>query len=92
MHAKNSLGIGFPIQIPTLHKSHQQRIAASDNGSRILTHTSVVKLTREDPDVPGSRVNGAIICENHLGHPLFIIKWRPSLLFWLLVVFKALLA
>lgn len=51
MHADSHLGIGFPIQIPTLHKSHQQQIAASDNGSSILTHTAVVKLTH--PGRPG---------------------------------------
>jgi succinate dehydrogenase/fumarate reductase flavoprotein subunit len=65
--AENHPGIGFPIQIPLLHKSHQQRIAASDNGSRILTNTWIVKLTQDDPGVPGSRVNGAIICEHKPG-------------------------
>ncbi|OOQ82438.1 extracellular 3-ketosteroid 1-dehydrogenase [Penicillium brasilianum] len=62
-----TIGIGFPIKIPELHKAHQQRVAASKNGSRILTNTSVVKLTQENPGVPGSRVNGAIICEQKPG-------------------------
>lgn len=30
----------------------------------------MVKLTREDPDVPGSCVNGAIICEERPGAPV----------------------
>lgn len=62
-----------------LHKSHQQRIAASDNGSRILTNTSVVKLIQADPVVSGSRVNGAIICEQKPGEPATYYEVKAKL-------------
>jgi hypothetical protein len=77
--AENHPGIGFPIQIPLLHKSHQQRIAASDNGSRILTNTWIVKLTQDDPGVPGSRVNGAIICEHKPGTSIIHYQVKAKL-------------
>lgn len=69
MHADSHLGIGFPIQIPALHKPYQQRIAPSDNGSSILTHTAVVKLTQGVPDVPGSRVMAPSFANKGLGQP-----------------------
>ncbi|KAJ5945968.1 hypothetical protein N7454_002807 [Penicillium verhagenii] len=59
-----TIGIGFPIKIPELHELHRSRIEGSKNGSRIMTNTSVVKLTQERPGVPGSRVTGAVICEH----------------------------
>ncbi|OKP11097.1 Fumarate reductase flavoprotein subunit [Penicillium subrubescens] len=62
-----------------LHKSHQQRIAASDNGSRILTNTSIVKLTQDDPGVPGSRINGAIICEHNPGGSVIYYQVKAKL-------------
>ncbi|OJK00106.1 hypothetical protein ASPACDRAFT_1868574 [Aspergillus aculeatus ATCC 16872] len=53
--------IGFPINIPHLHRYHQQRIRDSHTQSRILTNTSVVQLLQEQPGVAGSRLVGAII-------------------------------
>ncbi|KAJ5638148.1 hypothetical protein N7490_008027 [Penicillium lividum] len=58
-----TIGIGFPIKIPHLHALHRKRIEGSKNGSRIMTNTSVVKLIHEIPDMPGSRVTGAIVRE-----------------------------
>jgi hypothetical protein len=54
-------------------------MAASNNGSRILTNTSVVKLTQESPGVPGSRVNGAIICEQKPGSPAVYYQVKAKL-------------
>jgi succinate dehydrogenase/fumarate reductase flavoprotein subunit len=79
IYAENHLGIGFPIQIHVLHKSHQRRIAASENGSRILTNTSIVKLTQDGPQVPGSRVNGAIICEHKPGASVVYYQVKAKL-------------
>lgn len=56
-----SSGVGFPIQIKSLHDLHRRRIEASQTDSRIWTNTSVVKLVQEHAGVPGSGIKGAII-------------------------------
>ncbi|KAJ5734988.1 uncharacterized protein N7483_000113 [Penicillium malachiteum] len=64
-----TIGIGFPIKIPQLHALHRSQIEASQNGSAVWTNTSVVKLTQEQPGIPGSRVTGAIIHRKVPGSP-----------------------
>lgn len=55
------LGIGFPIKIPNLHSLHRRRIESSNTGSNIWTNTTVVQLLQENPGVPGSQINGAVV-------------------------------
>lgn len=57
-------GIGFPVKIPYLHDFHRKRIQSSKTSSEILTNTSVVKLTQQQPGVAGSRIIGAVIRRN----------------------------
>ncbi|KIW92829.1 uncharacterized protein Z519_06678 [Cladophialophora bantiana CBS 173.52] len=56
-----TIGIGYPIKIPYLLDLHQSRIKNSGTGSEILTNTQVVKLSQEEPGVPGSQVIGAFL-------------------------------
>lgn len=56
-----STGVGYPIKIPDLHNLHQKRIENSGTGSQVLVNTQVVRLLQEWPEVPGSRVVGAIL-------------------------------
>ncbi|RHZ61830.1 uncharacterized protein CDV56_108904 [Aspergillus thermomutatus] len=60
-----TIGIGFPIKIPRLHDHHQQRIKNSNTRSEVFTDTSVIKLIQQYPGLPGSRIIGAIIRQNH---------------------------
>ncbi|RFU26077.1 hypothetical protein B7463_g10261, partial [Scytalidium lignicola] len=59
-----TIGIGYPIKIPSLHELHLKKIKGSKTGSEVFLNTSVVKLLQERPGVPGSRVVGAIIRRN----------------------------
>ncbi|KAH8650660.1 FAD binding domain protein [Tricladium varicosporioides] len=56
-----TIGIGYPIKIPSLHDLHQKRILESNTGSSIQLNTSIVKLIQQRPNIPGDRVIGAII-------------------------------
>ncbi|KAJ5860090.1 uncharacterized protein N7529_007400 [Penicillium soppii] len=64
-----TIGIGFPIEISSLHKLHRKRIESSRTSSEILINTSVVKLIQEEAGVAGSPITGAIICKKSPGFP-----------------------
>ncbi|KAF2094964.1 FAD binding domain protein [Rhizodiscina lignyota] len=61
-----TIGIGYPIKIPHLHKLHQRRIQNSNTGSEIFLNTQIIKLTQEMPGIHGSRITGAIVKRNFL--------------------------
>ncbi|KAH7131223.1 FAD binding domain-containing protein [Dactylonectria macrodidyma] len=55
-----SIGIGFPINIPQW-LARAESIITSNPSMQLMTKTSALRLTQESPDIPGSRVTGAIL-------------------------------
>ncbi|KAH7010143.1 FAD binding domain-containing protein [Ilyonectria destructans] len=55
-----TIGIGFPIDIPQW-LARAESIITSSPSTQIMTKTSAVRLIQESPDVPGSRIAGAIL-------------------------------
>lgn len=73
------IGIGFPIQIPHLHRLHRERIESSGTGSRIMCHATVVKLIQEAPEAQGSRITGAIVRHQKPGSASTLYEIRAKI-------------
>ncbi|KAI9925420.1 hypothetical protein ASPWEDRAFT_113575 [Aspergillus wentii DTO 134E9] len=65
-----TIGIGFPIKIPSLYQLHQRRLQNNPNSS-VLMNTTIVKLIQE-PSLPGSRVIGAIVRRDTTDQPEYL--------------------